>query len=110
MAAMVAILDFRLERFSYFCSTSHPDTSYQVSSQLAQGCRRSTLLKQLLTPHDERRTMTDHNKLIKGKHISNYWRLLFNNLACILQSALFFFYFLNNYNFMYTVLNNPIYS
>ena len=24
---------------------------YQVSSQLAQGCRRSRLLKQLLTPH-----------------------------------------------------------
>ena len=42
--------------FSYFCSTSHPDASYQVSSQLAQGCRRSRLLKQLLTPHDEWRT------------------------------------------------------
>ena len=27
--------------------------SYQVSSQLAQGCTRSRLLKQLLTPHDE---------------------------------------------------------
>ena len=38
--------------FSYFCSTSHPDVSYQVSSQLAQGCRRSRLLKQLLTQHD----------------------------------------------------------
>ena len=38
--------------FSYFWSTSHPDASYQVSSQLAQGCRRSRLLKQLLTPHD----------------------------------------------------------
>ena len=35
---------------------SHPDASYQVSSQLAQGCRRSRLLKQLLTPHDARRT------------------------------------------------------
>ena len=33
--------------FSYFCSTSHPDASYQVSSQLAQGSRRSRLLKQL---------------------------------------------------------------
>ena len=42
--------------FSYFCSTSHPDASYQVSSQLAKVCRRSRLLKQLLTPHDERRT------------------------------------------------------
>ena len=42
--------------FSYFWSTSHPDASYQVSSQLAQGCRWSRLLKQLLTPHDGRRT------------------------------------------------------
>ena len=40
--------------FSYFWSTSHPDASYQVSSQLAQGCRRSRLLKQLLTRHDGR--------------------------------------------------------
>ena len=44
--------------FSYFWSTSHPDASYQVSSQLAQGCRRSRLLKQLLTLHEARR-MTD---------------------------------------------------
>ena len=43
-----------------FWSTGHPDASYQVSSQLAQGCRRSRLLKQLLTPHDGRRTLTDH--------------------------------------------------
>ena len=34
--------------FSYFCSTGHPYASYQVSSQLAQGCRRSRLLKQFL--------------------------------------------------------------
>ena len=38
--------------FSYFWSTGHPEASYQVSSQLAQGCRKSRLLKQLLTPHD----------------------------------------------------------
>ena len=38
--------------FSYFLSTSHPDASDQVSSQLARGCRRSRFLKQLLTPHD----------------------------------------------------------
>ena len=31
---MAAILDFRLEQFSYFWSTSHPVTSRQVSSQL----------------------------------------------------------------------------
>ena len=42
---------------AYFRSTGHPDASYQVSSQLAQGCRRSRLLKQLLTLHDGRRTM-----------------------------------------------------
>ena len=33
--------------FSYFLSTSHPDTS-TVSSQLAQGCKRSSLLKQIV--------------------------------------------------------------
>ena len=32
--------------FSYFLSISRPDASYQVLSQLAQGCRRSRLLKQ----------------------------------------------------------------
>ena len=47
--------------FSHFLSTSHPDDSYQVTSQLAQGCRRSRLLKQLLTPHGARRTLIDHN-------------------------------------------------
>ena len=31
---------------------SHPDASFRVSSQMAQGCRESRLLKQLLTPHD----------------------------------------------------------
>ena len=51
-----------------FLSTFHPDASYQVSSQLALGCRKSRLLKQLFTPHDARRmthdgrrTLTDHN-------------------------------------------------
>ena len=54
--------------FSYFWSKGHPDASYQVSSQLAQGYRRSRLLKKLLTPHDGwrtthngQRTLTDHN-------------------------------------------------
>ena len=42
--------------FSYFWSTSLPNASYQVLSQLAQGCRRSTLLKQLLMPHNGRHT------------------------------------------------------
>ena len=44
---------------SYFLSTSHPDASYQVSSPLAQGCRKSRLLKQLLTPQHDARRMPD---------------------------------------------------
>ena len=60
---MVAILDVRSEQFSSFWSTSHPDASYQVSSQLAQGCRRSRLLKQLLTPQDRHwLTTTAHHE------------------------------------------------
>ena len=35
MVAMAAILDSASERFSLFLSTSRPDISYQVSSQLA---------------------------------------------------------------------------
>ena len=54
--------------FSYFWSTSHPDASYQVSSQLAQGCRRSRLLKQLLTPHDGRRTTHDARRTTDDGH------------------------------------------
>ena len=48
--------------FSYFWTTGHPDASYQVSSQLTQGCRRSRLLKQLLTPH-------------VGWHMTDDWRV-----------------------------------
>ena len=33
--------------FSYFWSTNYPDASNQVSSQLAKGCSRSRLLKQI---------------------------------------------------------------
>ena len=57
--------------FSYFWCTSHPDASYQVSSQLAQGCRRSRLLKQLLTPHDGRGTTHDGH----SDHNSSLWAL-----------------------------------
>ena len=60
--------------FSYFWSTCHPDASYQVSSQLAQGCRRSRLLKQLLTPHDGRRTMHDGRRTLTD-HNSSPWAL-----------------------------------
>ena len=51
---------FDWNNFSCFWS-SHSNASYQVSSQLAQGCKRSRLLKRLSTPHDARRTLTDHN-------------------------------------------------
>ena len=40
MAATAAVLDFGSERFSFFWSTSNPDASYQVSSQLAFRFRR----------------------------------------------------------------------
>ena len=36
------------DNFSYFWSTSHSNASYQVSSQLTHGCRRSRLLKQIV--------------------------------------------------------------
>ena len=39
-------------KFDCIWATSLPDASFKVSSQLAQGCGRSRLLKQLLTPHD----------------------------------------------------------
>ena len=47
--------------FSLFWSTSHPDASYQVSSQLAQGCRRSRLWSNCWhhTMHDGWRTTDD---------------------------------------------------
>ena len=60
--------------FSYFWSTSHPDASYQVSSQMAQECWRSRLLKQLLTPHDGRRT-TDDGRRTLTDHNSSLWAL-----------------------------------
>ena len=44
-----------------FCSASHPDASYQVSSQLAEGCSRSRLSKQIVD--DARWTLTDHKSL-----------------------------------------------
>ena len=46
----------------------HPDASYQVSSQLAQGCRRSRLLNQLLTPHDGQRTTPDGRRTTDDGH------------------------------------------
>ena len=41
--AMAALLDFDPNAFRYILSTSHPDTSHQVSSQLAFPFRRSSI-------------------------------------------------------------------
>ena len=54
--------------FHYFWSTSHPDASYQVSSQMAQGCRRSRLLKQ--TVDAAGCTMEDRQKTDANRHWS----------------------------------------
>ena len=58
--------------FSYFWSTSHPDDSYRVTSQLAQGCRRSRLLKQLLMPHDGPRMTDDGHWLTTIAHHEHF--------------------------------------
>ena len=54
--------------FTYFWSTSHPDTFYQVLSESALGCRRSSLLKQIV---DATRYMTyiNHNSSCSGELI-----------------------------------------
>ena len=69
---MAAILDYDQNDFSYFWSLSHPDASYHLSSQLAQGCRRSRTLKQLLTPYDARPTMHDGHWLTTIAHHENF--------------------------------------
>ena len=58
--------------FSYFWSTDHPHASYQVSSKLAQGCRRSRLLKQLLMRHDGRPTTHDGHWLTTTAHHEHF--------------------------------------
>ena len=60
--------------FSYFCSTCHPNASYHVLNQLAQGCRRSRLIKQLLTRHNARRTRDDTRQTLTD-HNSSPWAL-----------------------------------
>ena len=68
--------------FSYFWSTSHPDASYQVSSQLAQGCRNSRLLKQLLTQHDRRHTTHDRDWLTTLAHHEHFVLRWANDQDC----------------------------
>ena len=48
MAGIATIFISDWNHFSYFWSTSHLNTSYQVSSQLAQEYRRSSLLNQIV--------------------------------------------------------------
>ena len=43
---------------NFFLSRSHPNTSYEVSSQLVQGYRRSNLKQ---TVDSARQILTDHN-------------------------------------------------
>ena len=57
---------------NYFCFTSQPNAFYQVSSQLAQGCRRSRLLKQLLAPHDGLCTTDDGHWLTTIAHHEHF--------------------------------------
>ena len=49
--------------FSYFFFISHPDASYQLSSQLAQGCRRSRLSNNCW-----RRTTNDWRRMTDDRH------------------------------------------
>ena len=42
MSTMAAILDIQSNDFSYFWSSSHLDTSFQVLSQVAFGFRKSS--------------------------------------------------------------------
>ena len=55
--------------FSYIWSTSHSDAFYQVSSQLAQGCRQSRLLKLML--HNRWRMMHDGHWQITIAHFEH---------------------------------------
>ena len=71
-----------------FLSTNHPNASFQVSSQMAQGCGRSRLLKQLLMPHDGRRTTHDRHWLITTAHPGLRWakkktHRYFSHIHCI---------------------------
>ena len=89
--------------FRYFRFTSHPDASYQVSSQLAQGCRRSRLLKQLLTPHDGQRTTDDRYWLTTIAHHEHFvlrWANKISAAAVVILKVniLFLNKFLRNLN------------
>ena len=62
-----------------FWSTSHSNASSKVSSPLAQGCRRSRLLKQLLMLHDGHWPITiahhEHFVLRWAKNYACLWKL-----------------------------------
>ena len=67
--------------FSYFWSTNHPDASNHVSSQLAQGRKRSRLLKQLLTQHAARPMRDDGHWLTTIAHHEHFMLRWAKNLS-----------------------------
>ena len=67
--------------------TSHPDSYYQVLSQLVQGCRRITVLKQLLTPHDGRCSADDGRWLATKAHLEHVVLRWANKTSIILDSC-----------------------
>ena len=73
-----------------FWFTNHPDASYQVSSQLAQGCRRSRLLKQLLTLHNGQRTMDDGYWLTTIAHLEHFMLRWANKYSGTFYREIFF--------------------
>ena len=58
--------------FSHFWFTGYPDVFYQVSSQLAQGCRKSRLFKQI--GDADRRTTNDARRTIIVPHLEHFVR------------------------------------
>ena len=65
------------KEFSYFWSTNHPNTSYQVLSQLGEGCRRSSLFKQIVDVAqqvtDDWQRMTHNKRQELNNHNSSPW-------------------------------------
>ena len=64
---------------SYFWSTSHSDTSYQVSSHLAQGCR-SNDWKQIVDT--ARRTLTNYNSSLHEHFVLRWANTPMETLSC----------------------------
>ena len=63
---------FDQNEFSTVWCTSHPDTSYQTSSQFVHRCRRSNNLKQLPKPHNGRRPTDDRQWAITIAYLEHF--------------------------------------